>query len=177
MSKYTIELTPEIHSAIKANNNRMTERIGDGSLPPYPAFVNNLFKEMASAHDELHHAGTGIASEAGEILDITKKVWVYRKPLDVLHLLEELGDLRYYYQAALNMLGLKDEDIVAENMNKLSVRYADGKYSNEQAIARADKGQERRFMSPDAAPSPIPVDKPVDLGGKAAALDNPGSAG
>lgn len=112
---------------------------GTHRLPDYPTFVNNLAKTMATPGEELHHACTGMSGEAGEALDISKKVWVYGKPLDVRHLIEELGDLRFYYQAALNLLGITDEDVQAQNFQKLRVRYADGKYSDAQAIARADK--------------------------------------
>lgn len=137
-----------------------------GALPTYPVFVTNLMKDMPTPAEELHHACTGISGEAGEILDVSKKVWVYGKPLDVPHLIEELGDLRFYYQAALNMLGLTDDHIRAQNMKKLRVRYADGKYSDTAALARADKalsaagskgGDEaapRRFMG-QASPAPV----------------------
>lgn len=161
MSKYTIELTPEINTSVQAAVKNVEGRIASGELPEYAIFVNNLFKEMESAHEELHHVGTGISTEAGEILDITKKVWVYRKPLDVHHLLEELGDLRYYYQAALNMLGVTDSDIIANNMQKLAKRYASGKYSDAQAIARADKPIERKFM---AGPPVVDSDHPGSAG-------------
>jgi NTP pyrophosphatase (non-canonical NTP hydrolase) len=138
-----------------------------GNLPTYETFVNNLMKTMATPAEELHHAGTGIAGEGGEILDATKKVWVYRKELDIMHLIEELGDLRFYYQAMLNLLGITDEQVRAQNMKKLRVRYADGKYSDAQANARADKALSADGSKGDGAPTarrfmgqsaPAPVD-------------------
>jgi len=108
-------------------------------VPPYNIFVNNLMKSMNSPAEELHHAATGMSGEAGEILDVSKKVWVYNKQLDIEHLLEEMGDLRFYYQAMLNMLGLNDEHIKAQNVLKLQKRYTAGVYSDKEAQERKDK--------------------------------------
>lgn len=108
----------------------------------YPQFVDGLGKGLETVALELHHATTGMCGEAGEALDITKKLWIYEKALDegvVEHLIEELGDLRWYYQAALNTLGITDEMVVGFNKTKLLKRYPGGVYSNAAAQARADK--------------------------------------
>lgn len=151
--KFRIDIPPEQLEQISQTVESVGLRIDDNELPEYHQFVTNLFKDGAKASEELHHATTGISGEAGEILDLSKKVWVYEKPLDIFHLLEELGDLRFYYQAVLNMLRLTDADIVALNMNKLAKRYASGKYSNEQANARADKAEGRKFIGSDPVSS------------------------
>jgi len=75
--------------------------------------------------------------------------------VDVAHIIEEMGDLRWYYQAMLNTLGLTDEDIQAANTVKLMKRYPSGVYSNQQAIERADKappepGSARSFIGKPA---------------------------
>lgn len=105
----------------------------------YPVFVDNLFKDMQ--HDEANaiHASMGISGEAGEILDLIKKTWAYeREEIDAEKLIEELGDLRFYYQAMINLMGLTDDDIKAANIGKLSTRYPQGLYSNKDANARVD---------------------------------------
>jgi NTP pyrophosphatase (non-canonical NTP hydrolase) len=96
-------------------------------------------KGMETPALEMHHAATGIAGEAGEVLDLSKKVWIYGKPLDAEALIKELGDLRFYYQAMLNLLGISDGMVIAQNVKKLRARYSEGKYSDAQAIAQADK--------------------------------------
>lgn len=118
---------------------------------PYNDFVDGLAKGLPTVAEEMHHATTGMSGEAGELLDITKKLWIYEKPItqDVVeHLIEELGDLRWYYQALLNTLQLTDEQIVAFNKRKLLKRYPGGVYSNAAAQARADKqpGADRKFF-------------------------------
>ena len=76
--------------------------------------------------DDLAHALIGISSEAGELLDEFKKWRFYNDgrqfPQNMLE--EELGDVLYYVFAACNELGVKPEDIMFKNRNKLRERYA-----------------------------------------------------
>lgn len=105
----------------------------------YAKFVNGLFKQMGTPASSLMHATVGISGEAGELLDAAKKHWVYGKELDRENIIEELGDLRFYYQAVLNQLDVTDEDIQNANKSKLAKRYPDSVYKDEHAIARLDK--------------------------------------
>lgn len=146
-----IDIPEAVLQDVQEVSTNIFERQLSGSLPYYPQFVDKLFAPMDTLADTFHHAGSGIAGEGGEILDITKKAWAYKKPIDAAvleHLLEELGDMRFYYQAMLNMLGLSDEDIQSQNMRKLIIRYPGIKYSHDSAIARADKepGADRKFF-------------------------------
>lgn len=87
---------------------------------------------------ELLHAAIGVSTEAGELADVIKKHCIYTKPLDVINVIEELGDVMFYMQAIKNSLALEDEDIIKANMEKLSKRYPKG-YTNYHAQARLDK--------------------------------------
>lgn len=124
---------------------------------PYDEFVDGLAKALPSVAEEMHHMTTGMSGEAGELLDITKKLWIYEKPVtqDVVeHLIEELGDIRWYYQGLLNTLGITDEQVRAFNIRKLLKRYPGGVFSTQAAQARADKvpGADRKFFGkPDPA--------------------------
>ena len=84
----------------------------------------------------------GVSGEAGELLDVVKKHCVYQKQIDIPHIIEEAGDILFYLTGLLNELDLSLEDCIDANREKLSRRYASGRYSNEQAIARADKVEE-----------------------------------
>ncbi len=128
----------------------LDDLLKDPELPSYRVFVENLMKSMATPAEEFHHATTGVSGEAGELLDISKKVWIYNKPMDPAmceHIIEEMGDLRFYYQALLNLFNLTDEQVQAANVVKLSKRYHEGKYSDKQAQERADKS--------DSSPAPL----------------------
>lgn len=113
----------------------------------YAEFVAGKVKEMGSLTLNLHHMTTGISGEAGEALDITKKMWVYGQELNTInkagkthraHLEEELGDALFYIQGAANLLGVNLLTLIELNMMKLNKRYPTG-YSDQAALVRADK--------------------------------------
>lgn len=102
----------------------------------------DIRKQISPAQAHAWHMATGIAGEAGEILDVVKKLAVYQKPFDEKvreHLIEELGDLEFYLEGLRQAYGLDRLDILAANIAKLGKRYKGHKYSDEQAINRADK--------------------------------------
>jgi NTP pyrophosphatase (non-canonical NTP hydrolase) len=87
---------------------------------------------------ELLHAAIGIAGEAGELLDAVRKHVFDGQPLDGENVIEELGDLNFYFEAACQSIGVTREEIEQENQAKLSKRY-EGGYSDQQAQERKDK--------------------------------------
>lgn len=87
---------------------------------------------------ELLHAAIGIAGEAGELLDAVRKHVFNGQPLDRENVIEELGDLCFYLEAACQAIKMKRADIEELNMAKLFERYKDG-YSDQQAQERKDK--------------------------------------
>ena len=109
-------------------------------LDNYPDFVRSRAKDMGDDTLNLVHMVLGIAGESGELVDAVKKSFAYNKPLDLVNIYEELGDILFYVQGMLNFLGAEFTlaDIVALNTKKLSKRYPTG-YSDAAAIARADK--------------------------------------
>jgi len=107
----------------------------------YSVMVQRLFKATGFSEKaaSLLHAAVGIAGEAGEILDCVKKVWAYGKPLDLDHLVEELGDIEFYLEAARQAIGVSREDVLNANQIKLAKRYPDLRYSDSHAQLRLDK--------------------------------------
>jgi NTP pyrophosphatase (non-canonical NTP hydrolase) len=65
----------------------------------------------------------GLGGETGEVLEICKKA-VRNNSLDKSHLTEELGDVLYYLTMICNYHGLTLEDVMAENIKKINIRYA-----------------------------------------------------
>jgi NTP pyrophosphatase (non-canonical NTP hydrolase) len=122
----------------QAHSSPMIISANGDSLLSYARFVGQLVKDMGDFKQNFHHMATGISGEAGELLDASKKHWVYGKELDMENVKEELGDILFYLQGALILTGLTYDDIISANYEKLEERYA-GAYSDEAAIARADK--------------------------------------
>lgn len=139
MKTQIIMLSAAILATLAEKVTAIEVQQNEGNLPAYDIFVERLFNKLDSDKAALAHAVMGITGEAGELTDAVKKHWAYNKELDVVNVIEELGDLRFYYQAMLNMFGLTDEDVCAMNMSKLQVRYPTGVYRDQDAIARADK--------------------------------------
>lgn len=86
----------------------------------------------------LLHAALGMSGEAGELVDIVKKSFIYNKPLDKNHAKEEIGDCLWYIALACRTLGVSFDELMYDNISKLSRRYPD-RYTDEHAVARADK--------------------------------------
>lgn len=97
--------------------------------------INDLTPEKA----DLLHMAVGVSGEAGELLDAVKKAVIYNKEMDLENVIEELGDLEFYTSKIRQIVGITREEILKQNIDKLSIRYAKGKYSNDQAQERADK--------------------------------------
>lgn len=91
---------------------------------------------------DLLHMAVGISTEAGELLDAVKKHVFYNKNLDLINVIEELGDLEFYLEGIRQTLLLARKPILAENMRKLTLRYSKG-YSDQAASDRVDKEQEK----------------------------------
>jgi NTP pyrophosphatase (non-canonical NTP hydrolase) len=97
-----------------------------------------ILKELNARKAHLLHMIIGICGEAGELLDAVKKYTIYDKPLDLDNVYEELGDLEFYLQGFRLALSIERDDTLKDNIEKLRRRYGNS-YSNEAAIARADK--------------------------------------
>lgn len=92
----------------------------------------------------LLHAGIGLATEAGELLDALKKHIFYGKPLDVVNIKEEVGDLFWYLAVGCDEIDGDFEDIMETNIAKLKARYGE-KFSEHRATNR-DLNTEREIL-------------------------------
>ena len=81
--------------------------------------------------ERLITAGVGLNAEAGEFLEIVKKMVFQGKPWNEdnrEHLIIELGDIIWYATNACMALGISFEDVVARNVQKLEKRYPGGQF-------------------------------------------------
>lgn len=150
----------------------MEEETACPASMPYPQFVESLLKDggeiMESLTPEkvaLWHLGTLLSGEAGELLDAIKKHVVYNKPIDLVNVHEELGDLSFALTALLDFFGFTREEVEEGNRAKLMKRFPQGAYSDRDAQRRADKEEE----SPDpclVCGGPEPCSHDFDAMGK-----------
>lgn len=106
---------------------------------------------------DLLHSFIGLATETGEILDAFKKHLFYNAPYDYNNLVEELGDLLWYIQLAINWLNwntpldLSIERLIEVNVQKLRKRYPNG-FEDDKALNR-DLDEEQKIFSNLVRPS------------------------
>lgn len=94
--------------------------------------------------ERLIHACFGMQTETAEFTDAVKKSLFYGKPLDIVNLKEELGDLMWYIALAMDELGTDFELESLRVISKLKARYAD-KFTSTEAIDR-DLKLERQIL-------------------------------
>ena len=65
----------------------------------------------------------GLAGESGEVVDDIKKKYYHGRDVDPNHTLEELGDVMWYVANIATQMGASLEDIMVNNVKKLTERY------------------------------------------------------
>jgi len=104
-------------------------------------------RSLADLHDEERnnlHMILGMVTEVAELADVYKKNMAYGKPLDLVNVQEELGDL-FFYIVNFSILNNFDlEKILQVNIDKLKARYPE-KFTQEKAIKR-DLAKERQIL-------------------------------
>lgn len=113
--------------------------------------IQNRISDPATL--DLLHAVIGMATEAGELLDMLKKHIWYGKPLDLVNVEEEMGDSNWYQSLGIHAMRLKQyyttwEQIQKKNIAKLKVRYGD-KFT-EKAAQERDLKAERKILESKA---------------------------
>jgi NTP pyrophosphatase (non-canonical NTP hydrolase) len=99
--------------------------------------AREIWEKLQPVDVDLIHAAMGLAGEAGEVLDLIKKVTINGHLLDVEKLVKELGDIEFYMERMRQILDISREIILNVNQTKLTNRYPAG-YSDEASIRRAD---------------------------------------
>lgn len=115
------------------------------SLISHSALVTALAKDgqeiinaLTPLDAHIWHMVTGVAGEAGELLDSIKKPVIYRQEINRENVIEELGDLEFYLEGLRQALNINRQEVLDRNIQKLTLRYGQ-RYSNERAQERRDK--------------------------------------
>lgn len=114
----------------------------------------NATGERLAGVQHLMHAAVGMATEAGELLDMLKKYVWYGKPFDQTNAIEELGDALWYVSEAATALDVTIREVMIRNAAKLRRRYSSG-FSQAEALTRK-LDAERAAL--EAIVGPVPVE-------------------
>jgi NTP pyrophosphatase (non-canonical NTP hydrolase) len=82
-------------------------------------------------------SAVGLAGEAGEIVEMIKKVVFHRHHYDKESLVKELGDLMWYVAAVCSTSGISLDEVMERNVEKLLERFPNG-FTAEDSIRRVD---------------------------------------
>lgn len=88
------------------------------------------------------HACLGLMSEAGEIADLLKRHIVYGAELNLIKVMEESGDLKWYDALLLAAVKKTMQESMERNIAKLKVRFGD-KFSAAAALTRDLEAESR----------------------------------
>ena len=80
----------------------------------------------------------GMNGEAGEAIDIVKKLLFHGHKLDKEHLTKELGDVLWYVATCADAIGYNLDTIMRMNIDKLTARYGDAFDSEKSQHRRED---------------------------------------
>lgn len=106
----------------------------------YISRINELYQQGLDVA-RFNTAADGLSSEAGEFMEIKKKIMYQGKPFNEenkFHLYRELGDIAFYFANACMALGFDPEDVLKENIRKLESRYPGGKFTVEHSENRKE---------------------------------------
>lgn len=96
----------------------------------------NRFKTL-SPWNKVRNGCYGLNGEAGECIDILKKVEFQGHAFDPNKLLDELGDVLWYVAQTATGLGVSLEEVAQHNVDKLRKRYPDG-FDAERSVHRPE---------------------------------------
>jgi len=90
-----------------------------------------------SPWDKVRNGCYGLNGEAGECIDILKKVEFQGHTFDPEKMLDELGDVLWYVAQAATGLGVTLQEVAEHNIAKLKARYPEG-FDPERSIHRPE---------------------------------------
>ena len=94
------------------------------SCTEYQEFASSALQPKFKGEFGLYGFALGLGGETGEVLDAIKKRELYeRKDIPVEHIEEELGDVMWYVANICTTYGLKLDDVLEQNVQKLRERY------------------------------------------------------
>ncbi len=110
----------------------------------FAALVSRL-TELEITHDadvsRLMTAAFGVSAEAGELVEIIKKMFLQGKPYtedNVIHMKKEAGDILWYMSQLCIALDTTFEELMEINYQKLSARYPEGTFDIHRSENRKD---------------------------------------
>lgn len=104
-------------------------------LNEYQALAERTSNPTLSTWQKMENGCYGMCGEAGECMDILKKVNFQGHTFDPNRLIDELGDVLWYVAQTATGLGISLNEVAQSNIDKLRKRYPK-EFTPEQSIRR-----------------------------------------
>ena len=88
----------------------------------YQKEAERTLKHLGNQQLDLEHMFYGQISEVGEAVSMLKAHYVYGREFDLTNMIEELGDIAWFWAGACTILGIDASDVLEKNIDKLRAR-------------------------------------------------------
>lgn len=128
----------------KGDRSNFLEEAGDGLFYAEGTLqvIGTTVHMIESGADENCVFSDAIVAAGGEVLDAIKRHVIYGKQLDVIRVKDNMAKFVRALDWELDCFEYTRGDALAHNFDKLGKRYQGHKYTDAQAVARADKAGE-----------------------------------
>lgn len=100
----------------------------------YQEFASKGILPVGQGKNGAIHFALGLAGETGEVCDIIKKREFHGRDIPIDDVKKELGDVMWYVANLCNTFHFSIEDVIADNVQKLTKRYGDVYQSSSENI-------------------------------------------
>lgn len=105
------------------------------NIQDYQKLAGRTLPRLSNEQEDIQHMLFGMMTELGELVDSYKKHYAYGKELDMINVIEEMGDIMWYWAGMCTITGINSSYTLESNINKLLVRYPE-KFEKELALVR-----------------------------------------
>lgn len=95
------------------------------TLKEYQEFAGKGILPAGQGKNGAIHFALGLSGETGEVCDIIKKREFHGRDIPVEDIKKELGDVMWYVANLCNAFHFSIEDVITDNIQKLTKRYKD----------------------------------------------------
>lgn len=113
-------------------------------IKEYQEKSKRTLKDRKTLEKNVSHMIIGLMNELGELSGAIKAHFVYEKPLDKANVIEELGDMMWFWTNLCTIMDIEPENVLEKNILKLHARYPD-KFTEEHALNR-NLDNERKIL-------------------------------
>lgn len=116
----------DFHIEFSKFQDELRERCRRMNSNEYRKLARRTMNFNLTEREQLAMLGLGLGGEAGEVVDLIKKVAFHGHDMDREKLIKEAGDIMWYLEMLLDYVGITMSEVYEKNIQKLNERYPNG---------------------------------------------------